>query len=54
MRARLNTMAAGQEFRFLCIEKMAEKMDRVVALGGGEIIDKDVRSYGVVIAVRKK
>jgi len=47
-------MAAGQEFRFLCIEKMAEKMDRVVALGGGEIIDKDVRSYGVVIGVRKK
>jgi hypothetical protein len=47
-------MAAGQEFRFLCIEKMAEKMDRIVALGGGEIIDRDVRSYGVVIAVRKK
>jgi len=47
-------MAAGQEFRFLCIEKMAEKMDRVVALGGGEIIDKDDRSYCVVIAVRKK
>jgi len=47
-------MTAGQEFRFLCLEKMAEKMDRLVALGGGKIIDKDVRSYGVVIAVRKK
>jgi hypothetical protein len=47
-------MAVGQEFRFLCIEKMAEKMDRIVALGGGEIIDRDVRSYGTVIAVRKK
>jgi len=47
-------MDAGQEFRFLCEKKMAEKMDRVVALGGGEIFDKDIRSYGVVIAVRKK
>ena len=53
MRARLNNMAAGQEFCFLCIEKMAEKMDRVAALAGGEIIAKDVRSYGVVISVRK-
>ncbi|MBW1790794.1 MAG: hypothetical protein JRJ14_00785 [Deltaproteobacteria bacterium] len=54
MRARLNGMAAGQEFHFLCIEKMAEKMDRVVALGGGEIFNRDDRSYGVVISVRKK
>ena len=53
MRARLNSMAAGQEFCFLCIEKMAEKMDRIVALAGGEILNRDVRSYGVVICVRK-
>ena len=43
-------MAVGQEFCFLCIEKM----DRIVALAGGEIINTDVRSYGVVICVRKK
>ena len=54
MRARLNTMTAGQEFSFLCIDKMAEKMDRIVALAGGEIFNTDVRSYGVVICVRKK
>lgn len=54
MRARLSNMAAGQEFCFLCIEKMAEKMDRIVALAGGEVFNKDVRSYGVVICVRKK
>lgn len=54
MRARLNTMAAGQEFCFLCIDKMAAKMDRIVAFAGGEIINTDVRSYGVVICVRKK
>ena len=54
VRARLNGMAAGQEFHFLCIEKMAEKMDRVVTLGGGEIFNRDDRSYGVVISVRKK
>ncbi len=47
-------MVAGQEFRFICIEKMAEKMDRIVALGGGKIVDTDFRSYGVVISVRKK
>ena len=53
MRARLSNMAAGQEFCFLCIEKMAEKMDRIVALAGGEIFNRDVKSYGVVICVRK-
>lgn len=29
-------------------------MDRVVALAGGEIFQRDDRSYGVVISVRKK
>jgi hypothetical protein len=47
-------MAAGQGFRFLCTDKMAEKMDRIVARANGEIIDRDDRSYGVVISVRKK
>jgi hypothetical protein len=47
-------MVSGQEFIFLCEGKMAEKMNRVVDLGGGEIFDRDVRSYGVVISVRKK
>jgi len=47
-------MAAGQEFRFLCTDKMAEKMDRIIDLAGGEISNRDDRSYGVVIAVRKK
>lgn len=54
MRARLHNMIAGQEFCFLCIEKMAEKMVRIVALAGGEIFNRDDRSYGVVIFVRKK
>ena len=53
MRARLNNMTAGQEFCFLCIEKMAEKMARIVAFAGGEISKRDDRSYGVVICVRK-
>jgi len=47
-------MEAGQEYCFLCIDKMAEKMDRVVGLAGGEIFARDDRSYGVVICVRKK
>ena len=54
MRARLSSMAAGHGFRFLCTDKMAEKMDRIVALAGGEIINRDDRSYGVVISVLKK
>jgi hypothetical protein len=54
VRARLSSMAAGQEFSFLCIEKMAEKMDRIVGLAGGEIFARDDRSYGVVLSVRKK
>ena len=47
-------MAAGQKYCFLCIEKMAEKMDRVVAHAGGEIFLREDRSYGVVICVQKK
>ena len=47
-------MKTGQEFCFICIEKMAEKMDRVVGLADGEISKKETRSYGVVICVRKK
>jgi hypothetical protein len=47
-------MAQGEEYTFLCVPKMAKKMDRVVANANGEILEKDVRSYGVVISVRKK
>ena len=47
-------MAVGQDFHFLCSDKMAEKMDRVVSLAGGEISHREIRSYGVVISVRKK
>jgi len=53
VRARLDNMNPGQEFTFLCIPKMAEKMDRIVDLGGGEIYAKDIRPYGVVISIRK-
>ena len=54
VRARLDTISSGEEFHFLCEQKMAEKMERLVPLAGGEIFNKDVRSYGVVISVRKK
>jgi len=47
-------MAAGQKYCFLCIEKMAEKMDRIVELAGGKIFLREDRSYGVVICVQKK
>jgi hypothetical protein len=47
-------MKPGREFHFLCADKMAARMDRVVELAGGEITAKDTRSYGVVVSVRKK
>jgi len=47
-------MEVGREFHFLCNDKMADKMDRIASLAGGEIVSKDVRSYGVVLCVRKK
>ncbi len=53
MRARLDTMAPGAEFHFLCVPKMADDMDKVVADGGGSITCRDDRSYGVVLSVRK-
>jgi hypothetical protein len=33
---------------------MAAKMDAIVAGAKGEILEKDVRSYGVVLLVGKK
>jgi len=47
-------MKSGQQYRFICVSKMAEGMDRLVAAGGGKILDKDVRSYGVVFTVQKR
>ena len=47
-------MTPGEQFRFICVSKMAEGMDRLVSAGGGEILDKDVRSYGVVFTVQKQ
>ena len=46
-------MSPGEKYCFLCVNKMAEGMNRVVSLAGGEIIARDNRSYGVVLTVRK-
>lgn len=54
MRARLEKQAPGEGFRFLCDHKMAKRMPRVISAAGGEILDQDLRSYGVVILVHKK
>lgn len=54
MRARLNDMEKGQEYSFICIPKMAEKIERVVNLAMGQIVGWDERQYGVVVAVRKQ
>jgi hypothetical protein len=33
---------------------MAERINKPIGLAGGEIVDRDDRSYGVVITVRKE
>ncbi len=38
----------------MCNHKMAEEMPPLIARAGGEILEKDVRSYGVVILCAKK
>ncbi len=47
-------MNPGEQYCFLCVNKMAEGMNRVVSLAGGEILARDNRTYGVVLTVRKK
>ncbi len=53
VRARLTEMAPGAELHFLCVGKMAERMEEIVPESGGEIFGRDNRSYGVVLSVRK-
>ena len=47
-------MAPGEQFRFMCKDDMAKRIKKPITLAGGRIIDQDVRSYGVVITVRKQ
>jgi len=47
-------MAADQEFRFICDNKMAEKICRIVTLNDGEIFNREIGLDGVVISLRKK
>ncbi len=54
MRARLERMNTGQEFDFICDEKMAEKIGRIISLNGGEIVTTNPSLIGTVITVRKQ
>ena len=54
VRARLNSMAVDQEFHFICDNRMAEKIGRIVTLNDGEIFNRDTGLGGVVISLRKK
>jgi hypothetical protein len=46
-------MKSEQEFQFICDEKMAQKIDRIIALNGGEILATKTTSDGTAITVRK-
>ncbi|WP_265588644.1 hypothetical protein [Desulfocapsa sulfexigens] len=41
------------EFHFFCVPHMADRMRKLVPESGGEITNRDDRSYGVVLSVRK-
>ena len=53
MRARLDSMNTGQKFQFICDEKMAEKIGRIIALNGGEIATTETIFKGIIVTVRK-
>jgi hypothetical protein len=53
VRARLEKMKTGESFTFICLLKMAEKINRVVTLASGAIDNWNEREYGVVISVHK-
>lgn len=53
MRARLNAMQTDQQYTFLCVPYMAERMEDVVPDAGGEITMLEKRNYGMVLTVRK-
>ena len=54
MRARLQQLSEGKGFQFICDAAMAAKMDRVVMIGGGEILSTEERPDGTVVQVVKK
>jgi hypothetical protein len=46
-------MHTGEQFTFLCAPKMAEGMDKPITLAYGTIVERDIRSFGVIITVKK-
>ena len=54
MRARLQKMQRSQEYSFICDDKVAEKIGRVVAFAGGVIQSREKRGNGTVIKVIKE
>jgi len=46
-------MECSEEFTCLCDPKMAARMDRIIALAGGEISSRDEHGFGVLLQVRK-
>ena len=53
MRARLGNMKTGQRFNFICQPVMAEKIERIINLAGGEVLEQGKRQYGIVFSVKK-
>ena len=53
MRARLGKMNVGQQFTFLCVPYMAEKINSIIPESGGAIHRREERNYGVVITAVK-
>ena len=54
MGKRLQKMSPGEQCVFLCEKRMAKSIHKPIICAGGEITAQDVRSYGVVITMRRK
>ena len=53
MRARLQKMSRSQEYSFICDDKVAEKIERVVTFAGGVIKSREKNGNDTVICVMK-
>jgi len=53
VRARLNKMSKGQQYSFICEEKIASKIERVVTFADGTVKSKEKKGQDTIFCVLK-
>ncbi len=53
MRARLKSMSTGQQYKFICDEKVAGKIERVVTFADGLVKNKEKKGDDTMFCVMK-